>query len=105
MRSNFSSPSKSQPELCAIASVSNTPGMIGKPGKCPSKMVLTIEAKIEHEGSGFAVTSAKARVGKELKCSADLTFRHIPFPDPALRVHMDAMANKIGFPLQALPHD
>ena len=67
--------------------------------------LLTIEAKIEHEGSGFAVTSAKVRVGKELKCSADLTFRLIPFPDPDLRVHMDAMANKIGFPLQAMTHD
>ena len=64
--------------------------------------LLTIEAKIEHEGSGFAVTSAKVRVGKELKCSANLTFRHIPFPHPDLRVHMDAMANKIGFPLQAM---
>jgi 3-hydroxyacyl-[acyl-carrier-protein] dehydratase len=64
--------------------------------------LLTIEAKIEHEGSGFAVTSAKAQVGNEIKCSADLTFRHIPFPDPKLRVHMDAMANKIGFPLQAI---
>ena len=67
--------------------------------------LLTIEAKVEHEGSGFAVTSAKIRVGKELKCNAELTFRHIPFPDPDLRVHMDAMANKIGFPLQALTHD
>ncbi|WP_027583604.1 3-hydroxyacyl-ACP dehydratase FabZ family protein [Bradyrhizobium sp. Ai1a-2] len=67
--------------------------------------VLTIEAKVEHEGSGFAVTSAKVRVGKELKCSADLTFRHIPFPHPDLRVHMDAMAKKIGFPQQALTHD
>jgi 3-hydroxyacyl-[acyl-carrier-protein] dehydratase len=67
--------------------------------------LLTIEAKIEHEGSGFAVTSAKARVGSELKCNATLTFRHIPFPDPALRVHMDAMAAKIGFPQQAIPHD
>jgi 3-hydroxyacyl-[acyl-carrier-protein] dehydratase len=64
--------------------------------------LLTIEAKVEHEGSGFAVASAKGRVGSELKCSADLTFRHIPFPDPALRVHMDAMAHKIGFPLQAI---
>src|SRR3979490_2830960 len=64
--------------------------------------LLTIEAKIEHEGSGFAVTSAKARVGKELKCSADLTFRQIPFPDPSLRVHMDAKAREIGFPLQAI---
>jgi 3-hydroxyacyl-[acyl-carrier-protein] dehydratase len=64
--------------------------------------LLTIEAKIEHEGSGFAVTSAKARVGKELKCSADLTFRLIPFPDPAFRGHIDAMARKLGFPLQAI---
>ena len=67
--------------------------------------VLTIDAKVEHEGSGFAVTSAKVRVGKELKCSADLTFRHIAFPHPDLRVHMDAMARKIGFPQQALTHD
>lgn len=67
--------------------------------------LLTIDAKIEHEGSGFAVTSAKVRVGNELKCSADLTFRHIPFPNPDLRVHMDAMAHKIGFPQQAMTHE
>ena len=67
--------------------------------------VLTIEAKIEHEGSGFAVTSAKGRVGKELKCSAELTFRQIPFPDPAFRKHIDAMATKLSFPLQAMTHD
>jgi 3-hydroxyacyl-[acyl-carrier-protein] dehydratase len=64
--------------------------------------LLTIDAKIEHEGSGFAVMSAKARVGKELKCSAELTFRLIPFPDPAFRVHIDAVAHRIGFPLQAM---
>src|SRR5512140_83909 len=67
--------------------------------------LLTIEAKVEHEGSGFAVTSAKVRVGTELKCSADLTFRHIPFPHPDLRVYMDAMAHKIGFPQQAMTHE
>ena len=67
--------------------------------------LLTIEAKLEHEGSGFAVTKAKGRVGKELKCSAEITFGLAPFPDPAFRVHMDAVANKIGFPLQAMPHD
>src|ERR1700710_1916018 len=64
--------------------------------------LLIIEAKIEHEGSGFAVTSAKARVGTQLKCSATLTFRNIPFPDPSLRGYMDAMASKIGFPQQAI---
>ena len=67
--------------------------------------LLTIDAKVEHEGSGFAVTSAKVRVGTELKCTADLTFRHIPFPHPDLRVHMDAMAHKIGFPRQAMTHE
>src|SRR2546421_6713173 len=52
--------------------------------------LLTIEAKVEHEGSGYAVTSAKIRVGKELKCSAELTFSLSPFPDPSFRVFMDA---------------
>jgi 3-hydroxyacyl-[acyl-carrier-protein] dehydratase len=64
--------------------------------------VLTIEAKLEHEGSGFAVTKAKGRVGKDVKCSAEITFGLSPFPDPAFRVYMDAVANKIGFPLQAI---
>ena len=67
--------------------------------------VLTIEAKVEHEGSGFAVTKAKGRIGKELKCSAEITFGLAPFPDPAFRVYIDAMAEKIGFPHQALTHD
>ena len=67
--------------------------------------LLTIDAKVEHEGSGFAVTSATVRVGAELKCNADLTFRHVPFPNPDLRGYMDAMAHKIGFPRQAMPHD
>ncbi|MBR0751687.1 beta-hydroxyacyl-ACP dehydratase [Bradyrhizobium jicamae] len=64
--------------------------------------LLTIEAKLEHEGSGFAVTKAKGRVGKELKCSAEITFGLSPFPDPNFRVYMDEMAKKIGFPLQAV---
>ena len=67
--------------------------------------VLTIDATLEHEGSGYAVTKAKGRVGKDLKCSAEITFGLAPFPDPVFRVHMDAMANKIGFPLQAMTHD
>src|ERR1700716_514579 len=47
--------------------------------------LLTIDAKVEHEGSGYAVTKAKARVGRELKCSAEITFGLAPFPDPAFR--------------------
>ena len=46
--------------------------------------VLTIEATLEHEGSGYAVAKAKGRVGKDLKCSAEITFGLAPFPDPDL---------------------
>src|ERR1700730_10083747 len=38
------------------------------PGFVRPGQLLTIEAKIEHEGSGCTVTSARARVGKDLVC-------------------------------------
>jgi 3-hydroxyacyl-[acyl-carrier-protein] dehydratase len=67
--------------------------------------LLKIEASIVHEGSGFAITSAKVRVDGELRCNATLTFSHIPFPNPDLRGHMDTIAKRIGFPYQAIGHD
>src|SRR3981189_3013423 len=67
--------------------------------------LLKIDASIVHEGSGFAITAAKVSVGGELRCNATITFRHIPFPNPDLRGHMEAMAKRIGFPQQAIPHD
>jgi 3-hydroxyacyl-[acyl-carrier-protein] dehydratase len=66
---------------------------------------LKIDAGIVHEGSGFAMTSAKVSVGGELRCNATLTFRHIPFPNADLRGHMEVMAKRIGFPQQAITHD
>jgi 3-hydroxyacyl-[acyl-carrier-protein] dehydratase len=66
--------------------------------------LLTINASVIHEGSGFAITSAKVSVGGELRSNATITFRHIPFPHPDLRVHMDAMAKRIGFPQELIPH-
>jgi 3-hydroxyacyl-[acyl-carrier-protein] dehydratase len=64
--------------------------------------LLKIEAGIVHEGSGFAITSAKVSVGGELRSNATLTFRHVPFPHPDLRTHMDAMARRIGFPQELI---
>jgi 3-hydroxyacyl-[acyl-carrier-protein] dehydratase len=66
---------------------------------------LKIEASVVHEGSGYAITAAKIRVGGELRCSATITFRHVPFPHPDLRGHMEAMAKRIGFPQQAIAND
>ncbi len=71
-----------------------------KPGE-----LLTIDASLSHDGSGFAVTEAKVRVNGKLKCNATLTFRHTPFPNAELRGHMEAMAKRIGFPEQAITHD
>jgi len=70
----------------------------------PGEM-LKIDASIVHEGSGFAITSAKVSVGDELRCNATITFRHVPFPNPDLRGHMDAMAKRIGFPQELIAHD
>jgi 3-hydroxyacyl-[acyl-carrier-protein] dehydratase len=67
--------------------------------------LLQVEASIVHEGSGYAMTSAKVRVGGELRCNATITFGVVPFPNPELRVHMDAEAKRLGFPQQALTHD
>jgi 3-hydroxyacyl-[acyl-carrier-protein] dehydratase len=67
--------------------------------------LLKIDASIVHEGSGFAITSAKVRVGGKLRCDATITFSHVRFPNPELRAHMEAMAKRIGFPQQAISHD
>ncbi len=66
--------------------------------------LLTIDASIVHDGSGFAITDARVRVNGKLKCNATLTFRHTPFPNPELRGHMETMAKRIGFPQQAIAH-
>jgi 3-hydroxyacyl-[acyl-carrier-protein] dehydratase len=64
--------------------------------------LLTVEAGIVHEGSGYAITEAKVKVAGKLRSNATITFSHVPFPNPDLRGYMDAEARRIGFPLQAV---
>ena len=64
--------------------------------------LLTIDAGLVHDGSGYSITEAKIRVGGKLRCNATLTFSHVPFPNPDLRGHMDIVAKRIGFPQQAI---
>lgn len=63
---------------------------------------LSIEASVIHEGSGYTMTEAKIKAGGKLACNATLTFRHVPFPHPDLRGHMEKMARQIGFPEQMI---
>ena len=67
--------------------------------------LLKVEANIVHEGSGYALTEARVKVGGKLRCNATITFSHVPFPNPDLRGHMDGVARRIGFPQQAHLHD
>ena len=67
--------------------------------------LLRVEASIVHEGSGFALTDAKVSVGTELRCNANIMFRHVPLPNADFRGHMELMAKRIGLPDQAVTHD
>ncbi|MCJ2082557.1 3-hydroxyacyl-ACP dehydratase FabZ family protein [Methylobacterium sp. J-090] len=56
---------------------------------------LVIEASLEHDGSGYAVTKAAIRHDGKPLCSAELRFRTMPFPD-GLDAPMRARAQRIG---------
>lgn len=50
--------------------------------------VLRVEAELEHDGSGFAATSARIlRDGKKV-CESKLMFRIMPFPSDMLKSNM-----------------
>lgn len=63
--------------------------------------VLRIDATVVHDGSGFAVTEAAISIGGKKVCNAQLTFRHVPFPNAEMRGHMDVIARRIGLTARA----
>jgi 3-hydroxyacyl-[acyl-carrier-protein] dehydratase len=67
-----------------------------KPGEA-----LVVSAKVAHDGSGFARTQAEIRRDGKVVCSAELTFRLVPFPSPDFRTSMEKFATEIGFPKEA----
>jgi 3-hydroxyacyl-[acyl-carrier-protein] dehydratase len=70
----------------------------------PPGQQLQLSAKLLHEGSGYAMTKAEIRADGRAICSAELTFRLMPFPSPDFRGHMDEMAERLQFPKEALVH-
>ncbi|KQP06623.1 MAG: 3-hydroxyacyl-ACP dehydratase FabZ family protein [Methylobacterium sp.] len=56
---------------------------------------LAVEATLEHDGSGYAVTKAAIRHDGKPLCNAELRFRTMPFPD-GLDGPMRARARRIG---------
>ncbi len=63
--------------------------------------VLTIDAKLVHEGSGYAVAEAEIKCGGKPICDAELTLRLMAFANPNFRANMEQMAARLGLPLEA----
>ncbi len=57
---------------------------------------LTVEASFAHEGSGFAVTTARIAASEKRICDAELRFRLMPFPNADFVASMRAQAGRIG---------
>jgi 3-hydroxyacyl-[acyl-carrier-protein] dehydratase len=64
--------------------------------------LISVEAALTHEGSGYAVTEAKIRVGGKLRANSALTFTLIPFPNSDMRGYMNSVAERVGFPREAI---
>jgi 3-hydroxyacyl-[acyl-carrier-protein] dehydratase len=65
---------------------------------------LSLSARLLHEGSGFAMTTAEIRCEGKLACNAEITFRLVEFPNDEFRASMDKMATLLEFPRGALVH-
>ena len=57
--------------------------------------VLMVQAQLEHEGSGYAVTKARILAEGKPICDAELRFRIMPFPE-GMDGQMRAQARRIG---------
>ena len=64
--------------------------------------VLSVSAKLVHDGSGFAITKAEIKCEGKPICNAELTFRLVEFPNPSFRASMEKVAAELAFPMEVL---
>ena len=57
---------------------------------------LEVTALLEHDGDGFAMTTASITAEGKKLADSKLTFRTMPFPAPELEAAMRAQAMRIG---------
>src|ERR1700687_2174658 len=63
--------------------------------------LLSIDANLDHEGSGYAIVEAKIKIENTLICDATLTLRVLDFPNADLVKHMRETAARIGLTVGA----
>ena len=59
---------------------------------------LQAEARLIHDGSGYAVAAASLHSGSRRVADAEITYRVVPFPNETLRAEMLATAQKVAMP-------
>jgi 3-hydroxyacyl-[acyl-carrier-protein] dehydratase len=60
--------------------------------------VLEVEARLLHEGSGYAVVQASIAAGGKKVTEAEIRYGVVPFPNEALRAAMLETARRLGLP-------
>jgi 3-hydroxyacyl-[acyl-carrier-protein] dehydratase len=65
---------------------------------------LQAEARLLHDGSGYAVVAASIRAEGRKVADAEITYRVVPFPNDTLRAEMLATARRVAVP-EAFLHD
>lgn len=64
---------------------------------------LAVQAKLVHDGSGYAVVSATATSAGRKVAEAEIRYGVGPFPNPVLSTAMLAAARCVGVPEELLP--
>jgi len=59
---------------------------------------LQSEARLIHDGSGYAVAGASLHCGSRKVADAEITYRVVPFPNDTLRGEMLATARRVAMP-------
>ena len=57
---------------------------------------LVVEARLLHEGSGFAVAAGEVDSSGKRVCEAEVTFRIMPFPSAAVGAELRRVAQQVG---------
>ena len=66
--------------------------------------LLSVTAKLVHEGSGYAVTAAKITSDGKPICDATLTLRVLAFPNAEINRHMRESAARLGLSSEESAH-
>jgi len=63
---------------------------------------LQTEARLLHDGSGYAMVEGRMMSAGKAVASAEITYRVVPFPNETLRTQMLATARRVGVPEEYL---